>query len=44
MMLGESAGVAAAMAMRNRSAVQEIGDSALSEKLRERGQILERPT
>lgn len=43
MMLGESAGVAASMAIRSRSAVQEIGDLALREKLRERGQILERP-
>ncbi|NBR96606.1 MAG: FAD-dependent oxidoreductase, partial [Verrucomicrobia bacterium] len=44
MMLGESAGVAASMAIQERSAVQEIGDVALREKLKERGQILERPT
>ena len=43
MMLGESAGVAAAMAFRDRSAVQEIGDMALREKLRKRNQVLGRP-
>jgi hypothetical protein len=34
----------ASMAIQECSAVQEIGDVALREKLKERGQILERPT
>jgi hypothetical protein len=34
----------ASMAIQERFAVQEIGDVALREKLKGRGQILERPT
>lgn len=43
MILGESAGVAAAMAVRSRTRVQDVHYSALSQKLISRGQILERP-
>lgn len=41
MILGESAGIAASMAIKNNSAVQDINRDDLTEKLKKYGQILE---
>jgi hypothetical protein len=43
MMLGEAAGLAGAMAVKGKTSVQGVSEARLRTKLKERGQILERP-